>query len=194
MDESRSSWTVLARLLRPQGRKGELLAELFTDFPEQLAVRKNLFLVPQDFSGPESDGRSVTVVSSWLPVGKNQGRVVLQIEGVNSITEAEQIAGLDIAVQDAERLTLDEDANYVSDLTGCSVYDGEVLIGEVAGVQFPASSTGARLEDVPSLLEVTAPDGEELLIPFVKAFVVSLSVAERKIVLKLPSGLLEVNR
>ncbi len=185
---------MLARLLRPQGRKGELLAELFTDFPEQLATRKNLFLVPQDFSGPESDGRSVTVVSSWLPVGKNQGRVVLQIEGVNSITEAEQISGLDVAVQDAERVPLDEDANYVSDLTGCSVYDGETLIGEVAGVQFPASSNGARLEDVPSLLEVTSPDGDELLIPFVKAFVVSLSVEERKIVLKLPSGLLEVNR
>jgi 16S rRNA processing protein RimM len=194
MEPGTKSWTVLARLLRPQGRKGELLAELFTDFPDSFTERDNLFLVPQNFDGEESEGRIVKVVSSWLPVGKNHGRIVLHIEGVSSITEAETLAGLDIAVREAERLALDEDESYVSDLTGCSVYDGETLVGEVTGVQFPSTPEGGRLNDVASLLEVQTPEGDELLIPFVKAFLVSLDLAERKIIFTLPLGLLEVNR
>jgi len=194
MDSNTRSWTVLARLLRPQGRKGELLAELFTDFPESLEGRQNLFLTKQDFQGPKSDARSAKVLSAWLPVGKNRGRVVLQLEGINSIDDAEKLSGLDLAILDDERHSLDEGENYVSELTGCSVYDSETLVGEVSGVQFPASSAGDRLDDVPSLLEVKSVDGDELLIPFVKAFLVSLDIEERKIVFNLPAGLLEVNR
>lgn len=189
-----SSWIVLAHLLRPQGRKGELLAELLTDFPDHFVKRDDLFLAPPGFQGEAEEARRIKVASSWLPVGKNRGRVVLQLDGIGSISDAEAIAGLDVIVPQDSRMPLDDDSAYVSDLVGCLAFDSEALIGEVTGVEFPASSDGSRLDDVPSLLEVRSPEGDEILIPFVKAFLKSVDLQDRKIVLNLPAGLLDVNR
>lgn len=194
MSSNTASWIVLAHLLRPQGRKGELLAELLTDFPDQLAGREGLFLAPPEFQGAPSDARQVTIVSSWLPVGKNRGRVVLQISGIDSISAAESLAGLDLIVAEDHRVSLDEDSTYISDLTGCTVYDRDTAVGEVTGVQFPTSSDGIPLEDMPSLLEVRSPDGDKILIPYAKAFLRSVDLAAKKIVLDLPAGLIDINR
>jgi 16S rRNA processing protein RimM len=188
-----SPLTVLAHLLRPQGRKGELLAELLTDFPDKFAERKDLHLVPPGFEGDLATTKRVRVVSSWLPVGKNKGRIVLGFEAVDSITDAESLAGLDVVVPEDRRVTLPDDSAYVSDLVGCAVYDGQTMVGEVTGVDFPASSDGIRLDDVPSLLEIQSPDGKEILIPFVKAFLKSIDLHDRKIVFDLPEGLVDVN-
>lgn len=194
MQTERPFWTVLARLLRPQGRRGEVLAELMTDFPESLAGRGNLFLVPGGFSGGTEDARPVVVSDSWLPTGKNRGRVVLQLDGIESISAAELVSGLDLAVPEQSRVPLEDGSTYVSDLVGSAVYDKDILIGEIEGVEFPASSEGVRLEDAPSLLQVRAIDGAEVLIPFVKAFFVALDPDSRKVVLDLPAGLVDVNR
>lgn len=192
--DASSSWTVLAHLLRPQGRKGEVLAELLTDFPDSLSGREDLYLTTEGFGGAAEDAREVRVTSSWLPVGKNKGRVVLQFDGVQSISDAELLAGMDLAIPSTKRLPLDEEATYISDLTGCIVYDVDVRVGEITGVQFPTTADGGRLDDVPSLLEVHSADGAEILIPFVKSFVVSIDLESKKVEMKLPSGLIDVNR
>ena len=184
----------MARLLRPQGRKGELLAELMTDFPESLPERENVFLVRAGFEGPAESARRIKVLSAWLPVGKNSGRVVLAIEGVESIADAETIGGLDVVVPESDRLELDEESTYVSDLEGCEVYDGDALIGRVSDVDFPVSSSGNRVDEAASLLKVQSDDGEEILIPFVKEYLVSMDLDAKKIVLRLPAGLVDVNR
>lgn len=188
------SLTVLAHLLRPQGRKGELLAELLTDFPERFTARKDIYLVLPGFEGELTAAKKISIVSSWQPVGRNKGRIVLKLEGIESITEAESLAGLDVVVPEEGRVALPEDSAYVSDLVGCTVFDHETLVGEVTGVEFPTSSDGAKLDDVPSLIEVRSPDGAEILIPFVKTFLKSLDLHERKIVFDLPDGLVDVNR
>jgi 16S rRNA processing protein RimM len=194
MHNEESSWIVLAHLLRPQGRKGELLAELLTDFPDQFDGREDLFLAPPQFRGERADARSVQVISSWLPVGKNRGRIVLHLAGIDTISDAESLVGLDVIVPEDGRLSLDEDSAYVSDLIGCSVFDSETLVGEITGVEFPTSSEGARLDDMPSLLEVRSENGDEVLIPYAKAFLISVDLGARKIVLALPAGLVDVNR
>ena len=188
------SWIVLAHLLRPQGRKGELLAELLTDFPDRFDGREDLFLAPPEFQGDRTEARSMQVISSWLPVGKNRGRIVLQLAGVDTISDAESLVGLDVIVPEDGRVSLDEDSAYVSDLVGCTVFDNDTLVGEVTGVEFPASSEGVRLEDVPSLLEVRSEGGDEILIPYAKAFLKSVDLGARRIVLSLPAGLVDVNR
>src|ERR1700682_4275867 len=106
-----NEWVVLAQLLRPQGRKGELLAELLTDFPERFDGGKRVFLAPPNFNGREADARSIEVISFWLPVGKNEGRIVLQFAGVETISAAELIAGQDVIVPLEERLPLDEESS-----------------------------------------------------------------------------------
>jgi 16S rRNA processing protein RimM len=195
MTTNPSPWIVLAHLLRPQGRKGELLGELFTDFPERFEERKQVFLAPTGFSGEAAEARSAEVVSFWLPVGKNEGRIVLQFAGIDTITLAEGLAGLEVLVPDEERMPLDEESVYISELIGCTVYDGSTAVGVIADVQFPATSDGARrLEDAAPLLEVTSEDGDEILIPFAKAFVIGVDAEAKRVDMALPVGLLDVNR
>ena len=91
MANSDPSWVVLAHLLRPQGRKGELLADLLTDFPERFEDRKQVFLASEGFSGPASAARAADAVSFWLPVGKNAGRIVLHFAGIDSISDRKSV-------------------------------------------------------------------------------------------------------
>jgi 16S rRNA processing protein RimM len=197
---AQGGWTVLAHVLRPQGRKGEVLAELLTDFPERFETRSSVFLVPPGFAGPPGDARIAEVVSFWLPVGRNEGRIVLHFSGVDSISQAEALAGLDVLVPEGERLELDGDASYISDLVGCTLFDisdpaGALPVGVVTDVHFATTPDGGRrLEEAAPLLAVERPGGEEVLVPFVKAFLVSLDVAAKRIEMSLPAGLLDVNR
>ena len=190
-----SQWTVLAHLLRPQGRKGELLAELLTDFPERFAGNARVFLARPGFTGPAEDARAVTVTGHWLPVGRNQGRIVLAFARIDSIERAEELASLDLMIPTEERVELEEDSEYISDLIDCIVYDGDAAVGRVAGVEFPATPDGnRRLQDAAPLLTVLTDTGEEVLIPYVQSFLISLDPENKRIVMKLPQGLVELNR
>lgn len=190
-----AAWITLAHLLRPQGRKGEVLAELLTDFPERFEGGQRVFLAQPGFAGGEAEARAITVLRHWLPVGRNHGRVVLTLEGVESISAAEELAGLDVLVPETERVELEDDAEYISDLVGCAVFDGDERVGEVTGVDFALTPDGARrLPEAAPLLTVATAGGEEVLIPYVKAFLVSVMSAERRIEMRLPEGLVELNR
>ena len=195
MTNSDPSWVVLAHLLRPQGRKGELLAELLTDFPERFEDRKQVLLAPEGFSGEASAARSAEVVSFWLPVGKNVGRIVLQLAGIDSISEAEGLAGLDVIVPFEQRQPLDDESAYISDLIGCTLYDGATPVGVIDDVQFPSTPDGTRkLEDAAPLLAVRSDDGDEILVPFAKAFLVGVDTKAKRVDMVLPVGLVDVNR
>lgn len=193
MQENSSPWVVLAHLLRPQGRKGELLAELLTDFPEHLAGRKGLFLLSPGAS-ETAEPRPVEILSSWLPVGRNRGRVVLQIAGIEDISSAETLSGLDLVVREEDRMPLEEGSAYVSDMVGCSLLDNSVPIGVVTDVQFPTAPDGTRLTEGAPLLVVDGAEQGEILVPFVKAFLQQVDIPGRKIVMNLPAGLVDVNR
>ena len=199
------AWLLLAHILRPQGRKGEVLAELLTDFPERFDKRADVFLAPPGFSGPPAHARPATILGFFLPVGKNSGRIVLTIEAVESISQAETLTGLDVIVPAEGRLEAGEDASYISDLIGCTVYDvprgpskpeapEDIFIGTVADVHFPTTPDGTRrLEDSAPLLSVLSPEGGEILIPYVKVYLVSQDLRARRILMSLPPGLVDLN-
>jgi len=190
MQSDTSSWVLLAHLLRPQGRKGELLAELLTDFPDRLVGRKGVFLMSP---GSQKEARPIEILSAWLPVGKNRGRVVLQLGGIATISDAESVAGLDVVVSEEDRLPLEDESIYISDLIGCEIFDGEVLVGKVTEVNFPADPDGTRISDAAPLLVVQGTLQNEILIPFVNAFVRRMDLPGRKLVMSLPAGLVEIN-
>jgi 16S rRNA processing protein RimM len=91
-------------------------------------------------------------------------------------------------------MPLDEESIYISDLVGCTLFDDAVAVGEISDVQFPASPNGTRLPETAPLLAVLAEDGSEILVPFVKAFIKTVDLPARRIVMMLPAGLVEVNR
>jgi len=194
-NQSLAGWISLAHLLRPQGRKGEILAELFTDFPERFEDRTCVFLAKPDFVGLESEVRAISVTSHWLPVGRNHGRIVLGFEGIDSINKAEELAGLDVFIPAAERVELEEDAEYISDLIGCVVYDNGEVVGTVTDVEFPTTPDGTRrLAEAAPLLSVLTDVGDEVLIPYVQSFLIELLPEQKRINMSLPTGLIDVNR
>jgi 16S rRNA processing protein RimM len=207
--ESTSRWIVLARILRPQGRKGEVLADLLTDFPERFNQHPRVWLAPagvaeaESAPPPESTAQSSSgatsepaeIASHWLPVGRNAGRIVFRFAGVDSIEQAEKLAGKEVIVPLDERLPLEPGAVYISDLIGCTVYDRDSALGVVEAVQFPTTADGLRrLEEAAPLLTITAPDATEIVIPFVSSWLVELNPAARTIRMALPAGLADLNR
>jgi 16S rRNA processing protein RimM len=202
--EATSQWIVLAHILRPQGRRGEVLAELFTDFPERFDQNRQVWLAPPGFadrdssdlklSSPAAPAEPAEVASHWLPVGRNAGRIVFHFAGIDTIEQAEKFAGKEVIVPIAERLPLDPGAAYISDLIGCIVYDRGRALGVVGSVEFPTSPDGSRrLEEAAPLLAVIAPEGGEILVPFANAFLLELDVAAKSIRMALPEGLAEIN-
>jgi 16S rRNA processing protein RimM len=171
-------WVILARLVRPQGRIGEVLADILTDFPERFAERKRLFLVSSETS--REPVREVALERHWL----HKGRVVLKFAGVDSISDAEALRGLLVAVPVSERAKLTDGSVYIGDLIGCGVFDVNAAkpVGVVADVDREAG-----------LLEVKTPGGEEALVPFAKAYLVRMDVAGKRIEMRLPEGLLDIN-
>src|SRR5580658_5800806 len=98
---SGQAWVWLARIRKAQGRKGEVLAEILTDFPEKFAERKRVWLLSgtglsETGSAGEST-REVTLDSHWLNKGQ-AGGVVLHFAGVDSITKAEVLRGMVVAI------------------------------------------------------------------------------------------------
>ena len=194
-----SAWVVLAHLLRPQGRRGEVLAELLTDFPERFAGEPRVFLAPPGFAGSGSEARAIQVANHWLPVGRNHGRIVLHFQAIDTIEQAEALAGLDVIVPAEERTPLEDDAEYISDLLDCTVFDlasgAPRLVGTVTAVDFPTTPDGARrLADAAPLLTVLTPEDDEVLIPYVQSFLLKLDTPAKRIHMNLPPGLVELNK
>jgi 16S rRNA processing protein RimM len=183
MMPSPETWVLLAHIVRPQGRHGEVLADIFTDFPEHFAQRKQLFLRPPAKSQADAM-REVKVVSHWL----HKGRVVLKFAQVDSMAEAENLRGFDLVIPREERMPLSGDAVYVSDLLGVRVIDvsrgGSADAGEITGVE----PEGAG----PAMLVIRTQAGEELLIPFVRAYLRKMDLAGKRLEMDLPEGLLAV--
>lgn len=171
-----ADWTLLARLVRPQGRHGEILSDILTDFPERFAERKRLFLV----SDTNTIAHEVTLEGHWL----HKGRVVLKFAGVDSINDAEALRGLAVAIPASERAELTDDSVYISDLVDCEIIDLNTskTIGEITDVDREAA-----------LLVVRGGKGEEVLIPFAKAYLEKIDVAAKRVEMRLPAGLLEIN-
>ena len=188
MTPNMHEWTVIARVLRPQGRRGEVLAEILTDFPERFAERRNVVLLREG-------GHSTPAVieEHWFPTGRNAGKVVLHFSGSTSISDAETFAGLQVAIPDAERVTLEDGAFYVSDLIGCSVTEEDHSLGTVRDVHFATDTHGKRIEEATPILVIERPDGDELLIPLAKAYLHKPDIPNKRIEMRLPPGLLEIN-
>ncbi len=191
-------WATLAHLLRPQGRKGELLCDLLTDLdPDtQFHTGRSVMLAAPKAPEPAANAVPVTIEGFFLPTGKNAGRIVLKLSGCDSISQAELLAGRQLMVPAEELPTLDPDTFYVSDLIGCTLFNGPTPIGEVVDVQFAMSPDGkTRLPDAAPLLGLhpaNAPeDVDPILIPFVLAHLISVDLPAKRILMNLPEGLLE---
>jgi len=165
----------IARVVKTQGRHGEVAAELHTDFPEKFAERKKLFAL--DARG---ERRELRLEEHWL----HKSYVVLKFAGVESINDAESLIGIEIQVPRELRAEIEPGAAYVSDLVGCEVFDHGRAIGSVKDVQFGAG-------EAPLL--VVSEGARESLIPFAQEFIAAIDIEGKRVEMKLPAGMLELD-
>jgi len=182
----KTRWTVVARLVRPHGRHGEVLADLRTDFPERFRERTRLYLIPAERIG--TPAREMALEGFWFL----HNRVVLKFAGIDSIDEAESLRGFDVVVPFAERAEAGDGAVFVGDLIGCQVIDvnrGGASVGEIVDLDRQSSSVDLLVVRASG----TAAKGGEALIPFVTAYMVRIDVVGRRVEMRLPEGLMEIN-
>jgi 16S rRNA processing protein RimM len=180
-------WIAIATLLRPQGRRGELLAEPLSDVAEVFVTGRRVML-----SGKTMEAR--TLEEHWMPTGRNAGKIVLKLSGCESINDAEALAGRQVLIAADEMPKLDEDTYFVGDLVGCAFFDGDTPAGRIVDVEFPVGSDGRRMEEAALLLVVELIAGEEpVLVPFIRTWLQHVDVEERRVVMHLPEGLLSGN-
>jgi 16S rRNA processing protein RimM len=201
MENTRPQWTAVARLLRPQGRRGELLADPLTDLPGLFTAGQRVAIsapaTHQNEPSPDPVSLSETTLEShWSPTGKNAGRIVLKLAGCDSITAAEHLAGHELLMLTADLPALDSDTWYVRDLIGCTLFDRDTPVGAITGLQYAMAPDGrTRLPDAAPLLEVTTqtPEAEPALIPFIRAWLQTVDLEHRRVVMHLPPGLLALD-
>jgi 16S rRNA processing protein RimM len=114
----------------------------------------------------------------------HKGLLVLKFAGVDSISDAEALIRCELQVPRQARANLETGWNYVSDLVGCSVLDGDREIGRIQDVQFGAGEA--------PLLMVKA-GSKEYEIPYAEAYLKNVDVERKRIQMLLPEGMLEVN-
>jgi 16S rRNA processing protein RimM len=180
----KSANVTVARILRPHGRRGEVAAEILTDFPERLTRLTSARL----WDG-RSEPRIAKLRSCWLSQSRG-GQAIFHFEGSDSISDAEKLVGLRVQIPFSERMPLPPDQYYISDLVGCEVRHGDGLgcLGHVSDVQ----CTGETMGGTP-ILVVDSPRGE-LLIPLARDICVQVDTEARRIEVILPEGLLELNQ
>jgi 16S rRNA processing protein RimM len=127
------------------------------------------------------NGAPMEVEHTWT----HGDRVIFKFKGIDTISDAERLAGAEVSIPLEQRPATPEGEYYQSDLVGCEVVDQS---GRLLGTVQDWQETGG----VP-LLQIQTQDGKELLIPFVKAMLTNIDLERKRIELNPPDGLLDLN-
>jgi len=172
-------WITLAVVIKTQGRRGEVAVELHTDVPDRFRQDMRLWAL-----GKDGERREVTVEDFW----PHKNFLVLKFQGIETISDAEPLLRAELQLPRSERAELEPGWTYLSDLIGCTVFDGQREIGEIEDVQFGAG-------EAPLLVVRNREQAVKLSyeIPFAEAYLEKLDLERKQVRMKLPGGLLDVN-
>jgi 16S rRNA processing protein RimM len=168
-----AGWVAVALLGKPRGIRGEVTAFTLSGKPERFASLGEVYL-----AGPDGTVRHEVEVA-WF----HGGILIFKFKGIDSIEDAEPLAGAEVRVPANQRAPLDPGEFFQSDLVGCEVVERRT--GEQLGRVIDWNESGGA-----GLLVVEGG----LLIPFARAICVDIDPAARRIEVELPEGLKELNR
>lgn len=197
-DSASQKFVTVARILRSRGNKGEVAAELLTDFPEHLKTQKEVFLAA-DLAAP----RKTLLHSFWVD-RNHPGQGVFHFVDVSSIADAEKLRGLAVQIPWEQRAGLPSGSYFVTDLIGCSVFElpaaaasvasspcslseAPALLGQVRDVFFPGEGQPGT-----PLLALETSQGE-LLVPLAEDICKRIDLTARRIEVSLPEGLRDLS-
>jgi 16S rRNA processing protein RimM len=170
VNPTEAGWVAVAILGKTRGNRGEITAFALSNKPERYQELREVFLF--------GSGERAEVESTWF----HNGVLIFKFRGVDTISDAERLAGVEVRIPISERVPLEENEFFQSDLMGCEVVDRRsgASLGRVTAWEDGGGS---------GLLAVG-----DLLIPFVRAICVEIDPNARKITVELPEGLKDLNR
>ena len=163
----------IAKIVRTRGLKGEVVADLLTDFPERFEVLDEVTAVRE--SGERFE---LKIEKFWF----QSGRVILKFVGFDSIESGETLRNVEICVPESEAVDLEADEYFDWELTGCKV---ETVSGQLIGNVRELMRTGG------TELLVVEGEAKEFLIPFANAICIEVDIENKLIKVDPPAGLLE---
>lgn len=157
----------IGRVVKPQGRKGEVLTEPLTDREDRFPTLRRAF-VPAAGGGV----RAVEVTACW----PHKGRYVLKLAGVDSIDAAEAYRGIELRLDPDEIAPLPEGSFYHHDLVGLAAEDAKRgSLGAVSAVLV----TGAT-----PVLVIRGESGETL-VPLAEPFIEKVDLKAGRLFVRL---------
>ena len=179
MIDSVAGWVTVALLGKPRGNRGEVTAVSFSSKPERYEALREVVLFRRAPDGRIMPSGKLAVESTWF----HNGTLIFKFQGIDTISDAETLAGSEVRIPLSERAPLDPGEFFQSDLIGCEVVDRRT--GESLGHVLRWDDSGG-----PGLLVLEG----DLLIPFASSICVAIDPAARRIEVELPPGLKELNR
>ena len=167
----------VARVAKVRGVRGEVAADLLTDFPERFEWLEKLVAV-----APSGARRLLPLEEHWF----HGGRVVLKFEGYDTPEASAELVGLELAVPESEAVELEEGEFFDWQLEGCRV---ETVEGQTLGTVSELLRTGGEAP----VLVVKSEGGREHLIPFAESICVEVDTEAKLIRVDAPEGLLELD-
>jgi 16S rRNA processing protein RimM len=174
--DAQSSFIAIARIARPRGNRGEVLADLYTDFPDRFQALDEVWL---EF--PDGSRRSMVLENTW----KHKGREVLKFAGIDTISSAETLGGCWVEIPAEKAVPLPAGTYYDHDLIGCSVQD-------TCGNKFGTVQEILHFAEN-SLLAVKDLD-KEYLIPVAESICTRISIKDKLIIVNPPEGLMDLGK
>ena len=166
---------VVAHVARTRGLRGEVVADLYTDFPGRFQGLENVLAI-----APDGSRRSLQIEEHWF----HGNRIVFKFAGYDSIDAAKDLAGYQLAIPASERIELPDDHFYEWELADCHV---EAVDGTVIGRVREVMHTGGV-----EILVVTGVEGHEFLIPMAHDICVEIDIERKFIRVDPPEGLLDL--
>jgi 16S rRNA processing protein RimM len=166
----------IAKAVRTRGLKGEIVADLLTDFPERFEAVDTLIAV-----GPTGDQQIVELEDFWF----QNDRIILKLVDCDSVEAAEKFKNFEFCVPESEVIELEENEYFDFDLEGCTVQE---VNGQRVGTVNSVLKTGGA-----EILVVATDGGAEIMVPLAESIVTSIDTSAKKILIDPPAGLLDLN-
>ncbi len=160
----------IGKIAKPHGVRGTLKVLPLTDDKTRYNKLKKIYI----------QTRHGIKEFDILAVRYQDKFVLLDLVGIETMTEAEGYIGNYIAIEKKDRMPLDENTYYIEDLIGLNVYEEETYLGKLIDVMQPGSN---------DVYIITLEDGKELLLPAIKSVILEVDIDLGLMKVNVPEGL-----
>lgn len=160
----------IGKIVNAVGLKGEVKVYNYSDYKERFAEIDTIFVEEKKYN---------IKGTRYM-----KDLAILKFEGVDDRNQAENLKGKDLFITEEMLRQLPEDTYYIKDLIGLDVVGiDEEYIGTLTDV---IQNTGQ------DLYEIELENKHKILIPAVEEFVIDINMSDKKIIVKIIEGLLEL--